>query len=302
MNDPNPLAEDLDRHFPPHQTTLPPSGDDPLLNAALRLASAPRPTLSPTARALIEAQVRATPIVLRPRFPWQLGVAIAAAFLLIVVWFMFSPEIDPADPTPTVQIAQLMTTIAPSPSATNTLAPSPSATNTLAPSPSATHTIAPSLTLIPPTPLVAIEPIALTPLPVIVILEGEIEAIDLNRVTVYGFTVILAAEDPYLAVLRIGDLVRVEGELAEGRILIADTIVLNNDDPAQNVIEAGPNGVIWRDSGDCSHPPPAWAPAQGWRARCESPAPNPGGSGNGNSNGNGNRGGNHDDDDDDDDD
>ena len=38
-------------------------------------------------------------------------------------------------------------------------------------------------------------------------------------------------------------------------------------------------GEAWRDRGNCSNPPPPWAPAHGWRRRCE------GGGGSGNSSG-----------------
>jgi hypothetical protein len=29
------------------------------------------------------------------------------------------------------------------------------------------------------------------------------------------------------------------------------------------------NGQVWRDEGNCDNPPPSWAPAHGWRLRCE---------------------------------
>jgi hypothetical protein len=48
------------------------------------------------------------------------------------------------------------------------------------------------------------------------------------------------------------------------------------------------SGEVWRDDGSCNNPPPPWAPANGWRRRCES----------GNGNGNGSGGGGDDDDDD----
>ena len=47
--------------------------------------------------------------------------------------------------------------------------------------------------------------------------------------------------------------------------------------------ENGPG--IWLDNGNCNNPPPDWAPANGWRARCEGQSQQPGGN-NSASNGN----------------
>lgn len=50
--------------------------------------------------------------------------------------------------------------------------------------------------------------------------------------------------------------------------------------PADGSIAVDNNGnVMWQDNGRCDNPPPPWAPARGWRARCEGQSP-PGQSGN----------------------
>lgn len=50
--------------------------------------------------------------------------------------------------------------------------------------------------------------------------------------------------------------------------------------PPQVFVTADPAGLNWDDNADCSNPPPAWAPAVGWRARCEGAAVPPAGGSN----------------------
>ncbi|MBZ0294349.1 MAG: DUF5667 domain-containing protein [Anaerolineae bacterium] len=64
---------------------------------------------------------------------------------------------------------------------------------------------------------------------------------------------------------------------------------------ADDSIVIGDDGqVIWRDNGSCDNPPPAWAPANGWRTRCENQSPGtsnqPGNSGQNNPPGNNGQG------------
>jgi len=124
-------------------------------------------------------------------------------------------------------------------------------------------------------------------LPVTIIIVGPVESIDVNIIVIYGISIELDPNDPLLTVIQIGDVVSIEGDLAEGSgttiIVIAITIIIIDVD-----IYITDDGV-WRDDGECANPPPAWAPAVGWRAKCEGGNP-PG------------RGGDRDDDDDDDDD
>jgi hypothetical protein len=56
--------------------------------------------------------------------------------------------------------------------------------------------------------------------------------------------------------------------------------------PANDSVAIDANGqIIWQDNGACDNPPPPWAPAHGWRARCEGqsqPPQQPGNNGQGN--------------------
>ncbi len=137
---------------------------------------------------------------------------------------------------------------------------------------------------------------------IIIVIEGPVEAININIIVIYGIEIEINIDNPALTVIQIGDIVRVEGAVSDDDdddddddgnkiIIIAVTIIIINVDINIDTGEA------WRDSGDCGNPPPPWAPANGWRRRCEQGGGgNPGGGNPGGGNGRGN-----DDDDDDDD-
>jgi len=123
-----------------------------------------------------------------------------------------------------------------------------------------------------------------TALPVILVIEGPVREIIDNSVFIFDFEIELEPDDPLLDVLEVGDSVRVDGSLDYDNITganntvalqpivvepINDTIIAINED----------TGEAWRDNNSCNNPPPDWAPAYGWRARCEN-APAPGNSGN----------------------
>ena len=124
-----------------------------------------------------------------------------------------------------------------------------------------------------------------TPAGDVIIIEGPVTNININIITIYNFTIVVAPDDPILTTINIGDIIRVEGALDDddGQIVIIAITIINitiiNQPPDQ-----GGSGN-WTDDGTCANPPPSWAPAHGWRRRCG------GGGGNG--------GGNDDDDDDD---
>jgi hypothetical protein len=101
--------------------------------------------------------------------------------------------------------------------------------------------------------------------PALITIEGDVTAINVNVITIYDMEIVLAPSDPILRVIQIGDTVRVDGEYQSGTriVLIAVTIVFVDVDVFVN------NGEVWRDSGNCNNPPPAWATANGWRRRCE---------------------------------
>ncbi len=108
-----------------------------------------------------------------------------------------------------------------------------------------------------------------TSLPVTIIIEGPVQIINANIVTIYDIDIEINADDPILNVIQIGDFIRVEGDTRldddqQSLIVIAIFVVVVDVDVVINV-----DGDVWRDNGDCSNGPPPWAPANGWRRRCE---------------------------------
>lgn len=178
----------------------------------------------------------------------------------------------------------------------------PTSAPTMTPEP-ATVTFTPSAT---PSPVTETPTQTMTPSPeatatatlaINFAIEGVVEGIEDNVIIIYGFRITLAPDDPLLPVIRIGDELRVEGRIG-GNATVRATDV----DPMGDNIAVSPDGEsTWRDSGDCSNPPPPWAPAHGWRARCGGGGQGaPGNSGNNGNRGGGNRGrgrGNNNDDD-----
>ena len=166
--------------------------------------------------------------------------------------------------------------------------------------PTSTHTPMPTLTAIAdpsmtPTLTATPDPLAsptATPITpddddVVIVIEGPVMAIQINIITIYDIDIAVAPNDPVLTVIQIGDIVRVEGILyspgddddddddfsgiligigdADIDItIIAITIIIVDID-----VFIGDDGAVWRDDGECANPPPPWAPAHGWRARCE---------------------------------
>jgi len=101
---------------------------------------------------------------------------------------------------------------------------------------------------------------------VVIVILGPVVEINDNVITIYNFEIELDPEDPVLTVIRVGDVIRVEGGIVEEGdtiVIIAINIIFINVD----VVIDGDD--IWRDSGNCQNPPPPWAPANGWRRRCE---------------------------------
>jgi hypothetical protein len=135
-------------------------------------------------------------------------------------------------------------------------------------------------------------PSTLTPtLESVIVVEGPVEAINGDIVTIYGIDIALNPDDPLLTVIEVGDVLHVEANYDT----TATIIVAVTAEPVSENVNVNPDtGETWRDDGSCANPPPPWAPANGWRRRCEA-APanaNPPGNGNGNSGGNGNGNGN----------
>ncbi len=175
-----------------------------------------------------------------------------------------------------------------------------------------TFTVVPSTATLPieitvthttPIPIQMITPevtpeISLTPtLESIIVVEGPVQAINANIITIYGIDITLNSDDPLLAVLVVGDVLHIEATYdTTATVIVAVTI-----EAVTNEVNVNPStDEIWRDDGNCNNPPPPWAPANGWRRRCENPNSNSGNGNNGNGNGNGNNNGKGNDDDEDD--
>lgn len=122
----------------------------------------------------------------------------------------------------------------------------------------------------------------------IVVIEGPIQSITGNIIRIYNFNVVVDPGNPILATLRAGDVIRIEGVLDSQNdvlIIVATVIVIVDADRDEGDEPSAPD---WEDDGSCANPPPAHAPARGWRHRCEG-APHPSSQGMGN-NGMGNSG------------
>jgi hypothetical protein len=102
-------------------------------------------------------------------------------------------------------------------------------------------------------------------LPITIIIEGPVQEININVITIYDIDITLGEDDPILGIIQIGDILHVEGDTQDANgtiVIIAINIIIINVDI--NVA----TGEFWRDDGTCSNPPPPWAPAHGWRRRC----------------------------------
>lgn len=154
----------------------------------------------------------------------------------------------------------------------------PTPTGTL-PTPPPTATIIPTLqgtiTPVTATPQGTPPTMTLTPtgtlqpgMPVIIVIEGPVQVINVNIITIYNINIQLNVDDPNLKIIQVGDIVRVTGSPQGGTVtgsitIVAITVVVVNVDVNVST------GDVWRDDNDCSNPPPPWAPANGWRRRCE---------------------------------
>lgn len=102
-------------------------------------------------------------------------------------------------------------------------------------------------------------------LPITIVIEGPVQAINVNIITIYNINIELDPNDPNLQIIQIGDILHIEGDTEELNgtiIIIAINVIIINVD-----VDPG-TGEIWRDDGNCSNPPPPWAPAHGWHRRC----------------------------------
>ncbi len=151
-----------------------------------------------------------------------------------------------------------------------TITPTPMATSAATPTvtPVSAPTITPVATL-EATSEVTPESTAQPGAPIIIVIEGPVQAININIITIYNINIQLDPNDPNLTIIQVGDIVHVEGTpqggVVNGNItIIAITIVIINVEINTST------GQVWRDDDkSCANPPPPWAPAHGWRKRCE---------------------------------
>lgn len=143
----------------------------------------------------------------------------------------------------------------------------------------------------------------------IIVVEGPVQQINVNVITIYNLDIALERDAPALTVIRIGDVVRVEGVLpgdddddGDGsQVNLPTTVIIAVNITFISVDVIVVDGIIWRDSGDCTNAPSVAVQDAGggteWLIRCNRPQASGGGnSGGGSRSGGGGGGGNDDDD------
>lgn len=219
-------------------------------------------------------------------------VLVSLATLTVIVGVLIgrpAQEEAPTDPAITLSVAApTMLPDATTAPATETHTPEPTFTFTATVSATATMTASAtptsSATAVPSdTPSATATPSA-TPTPELVriTIEGVIQIIEADSIIVHDVRIELSPEQ--LSGLRVGDTIRVEGETdLKAQIIVIHAISVVRVElptPASQGSSSGSTpGSSDSEQFDCNNPPPPWAPAQGWRARCEGGAA-PGNSGN----------------------
>jgi hypothetical protein len=234
-------------------------------------------------------QAYLAPSPVRPmRLPrrWQWAIAAAAALLMMTGVMLAAQNSQPGDPLYGVKvfIQSIFPGQQPAPLPTPTETAVPTAATTTAPTATPTvESTATATSSATPTP-----DMTTTSQTVTTVIEGPVEAINGNVITIYGIHIEISDDDPMLDVIEVGDVIHVEGDIDDVTIAASDITVVG----AEDEIFTNDSGEVWRDDGTCSNPPPDWAPANGWRRRCEggngNVAPGSLGQGNGNTNGNAN--------------
>jgi hypothetical protein len=264
-----------------------------------RLQSAPQPMLSPRAFDAIQARLMDaldnpipaptnTAIILS--VPAIVAIVIGAITIgVIITLLVLNLQVNPP-PTPTP--THTPTIITPSPTRAVTNTPTPSATVALTNTPNVTQTPLVVTTTTTPSTQATSAPI--------IVIEGNIERIEGNIITIYGIPITIDSDDSILTVIQVGDTIRIEGDYVDNVLVVIQIVILTD-----RIAIEPTTGATWVDSGTCANPPPPWAPANGWRRRCVSAGSTPSNNGtnnSGSSNPDSNSGGSTDTDDDDDDD
>jgi Domain of unknown function (DUF5666) len=68
----------------------------------------------------------------------------------------------------------------------------------------------------------------------ILVLEGPVTTVNINIITIYNFDIEVAAENPILTVIKIGDFVHIEGEAASTGVIVATVVTLTTADVSVN--------------------------------------------------------------------
>jgi hypothetical protein len=233
-----------------------------------RLASAPQPNLKPAALNTIRQQMfdaldappapPSAPSSLTPlggMFPTVIVIVVIVASIIGVIFFTRNTPSESS-----------LETATPFPTVAPTEATVPALVSTSEVTAEASAEIAPEVTATPIPESTLQAEVTIEPLDTAIVIEGPVEAINGNIVTIYGIDIELAPDDALLLVIQVGDVIRVEGNPKGGDtvIVVAVNVLFINVDV---VIQ---DGQVWRDDGNCNNPPPPWAPAHGWRRRCES--------------------------------
>lgn len=144
-------------------------------------------------------------------------------------------------------IALVAMTATPGPSATPSDTPTVTLTGTVGPSPTASITPNPTLTgTSGPSP---------TPVPyVLIVIEGPVEAINVNIIIIYGQRVKLRPDDPELVKLKVGDWVHVDGDFERDSdntiIIVVVNIIIINPPPTIIIVPPPNNGGDGGDDND----------------------------------------------------
>jgi hypothetical protein len=228
-----------------------------------RLQNAPQPNLNPDRFEAIRAQILnamdVPPLSPAPRPGFTPSVPlIGAAVVIIVVVVIVSVILKPQSAIPTPSLTAPPTVI---------MTPTPEATaeNTPEATVEATEETTPEAT-----PESTDE--------AVIVIEGPVDSINGNIITIFGVTVEIDPNDPLLGIIQIGDVIHIEGNNGT-TVITATTITYVNIEVNIN----SSTGEVWKDTGSCDHPPPDWAPANGWRRRCQGQTQPQGQQGNGSS-------------------